>query len=319
MELDQFVEKNDKFEARSYRQYLSLESITYKRELLSRLNGSPVHDELLFIVLHQNIELWFLQALEESREARRLISQGEIRLAIDELNRITRIFGVLTTTWDVLATLRPREFWRFREFFGGASGFQSAQFRELEFSFGLRGDAERDLRIHGEEIKDEAACARLREELARPSLWDEVNRALSRQRFELPDEVLGREPSRPYPWPRAGSAVTGSDSEAGLERGCRAVEDAWLDIYSRRSEFPDLYDLGEELVDLSAAFSGWRFKHIMTVERFIGRLPGSAKDSDGVPYLLTTLDKRPFPELWSVRNRFNFWSDERYREDRPSA
>lgn len=328
MKTDQFMEKNGSFVARSYRQYLALESITSKRKFLSEINGGRVHDELLFILIHQNIELWFLQALEEAREARRLIAANELRLAIDELDRIGRIFSVLTVTWDVLATLRPREFWRFREFFGGASGFQSAQFRELEYAFGLRADFGRDIHIHAMEIGSKADCEKLWDELNRPSLWDEVNLALERNDqlkvalgqmgLALPTEVRDRDWTLPYPRKPSVRTTNADEEPAKGPTGYRAVEEAWFLIYSDRASFRDLYDLGEQLADLSAAFSSWRYKHIMTVERFIGRLPGSAKDSDGIPYLLTTLEKRPFPELWSVRSRFNRWSAKRYKEDEPS-
>lgn len=309
--------KKDKgnFVATNYKDYLYLDSIIYPRELASQANGGQVHDELLFIVIHQNIEIWFFQALEEAREARRLIRNGEIRLAIDELNRLTRIFAVLTVTWDVLATLRPREFWKFREFFGGASGFQSAQFRELEFALGLRGDADRDLLVHRRKVKDKAACQRLTEELGRPSLWDEVILALKRD-FDLPSEITDRNWRLPYPYP---VKIAGEEQGKGrVILGCRALEEAWIEIYSNRPKYIDLYDLGEQLLDLSAGLSNWRFKHIVTVERFIGRLPGSNRDSLGVPYLLQTLDKRAFPELWSVRDSFAKWSD-RYKDDRPST
>lgn len=285
--------------AKSYREYLALEHILNAgAQRLSDKDENKVHDETLFIIMHQTIELWFYQALEECREARDLIRADKIGSACEELERIARIFVVLTASWDVLATLRPGEFWKFRQYFGKASGFQSSQFREFEFSLGLRENATRDLKVH-KKLEDHDACQRLDGELNRPSLWDEVNLALGRAGFTLPAEITSRSWREPYPYPRQ----DGTGRAARIIKGCAKAEKAWLRIHAQRTKYADFYHLGERLLDISAAFSSWRYKHIVTVERFIGGLPGTG-GSPGVPYLLKTLEKRAFPELWSTRDRF---------------
>jgi tryptophan 2,3-dioxygenase len=264
------------------------------------------------------------------------------------LVRCRRIVDVLLTSWEVLATLRPREFWRFRKYFGNASGLQSAQFREIEFLLGLRHHSGHVRKIHREQDRTLAEIAaaeaaanasdgsvsarsgagaseqqdgtqrtaeaeawisahfqRLEEELARPSLWDEVLRALARHwKFKIPLELRERDWSEPYPYPRRRAGPESGGKSGEEEKGDPDVEEAWLSIFGYREDYACGYRLGEALLDLASSLALWRQKHILTVQRFIGDAPGSG-GTPGVPYLNATLRWRIFPELWSVQNRFS--------------
>jgi tryptophan 2,3-dioxygenase len=272
--------------------------------LLSDENKDPVHDELLFVIMHQSKELWFSQLIEDLDEARTEIRRHQFAEACMYLVRCRRIFEVLLTSWDVLATLRPREFWRFRRYFGDASGLQSAQFRQVEFTLGLRHHAATVTKRHEDEpARHEALLL----ELDRPSLWDEVVMALHNHLgFQISDTVGKRTSfSEPYPYPKWSDPAPG---EQRTQRrpdvlGDKSVEEAWLTVFGKRERFPSTYRLGETLLDLASALALWRFKHIQTVQRFIGDSIGSG--GFGVRYLTDTLKWRVFPELWSVQNRFN--------------
>ena len=243
----------------TYADYLALDDLLSAQRPLSDL-----HDEMLFIVIHQTKELWIKQMLHELGLAIRLIDQDSFAPAYKALARISRIQSVMTLSWDVLATLTPVDYLKFRDKLGTSSGFQSAQFRELEFRLGLKNAG---YLTHHEGT---AAHAKLAEALERPSLRDAALSALERAGF-----ALG-------------------------ERSDAAVSAAWLDVYRNADRWFDLYQLAEKLVDLDDALAGWRHKHVLTVERIIGNKRGTG-GSSGAAYLRSTLDKRIFPELWSLR------------------
>ncbi len=300
----------------TYGKYLQLGKILSATIPQSVLRTKPVHDENLFIVLHQTKELWFFQMLLELRAAREEIKRDGIDFACDYIERCTRIFDVLTITWEVLATLRPREFWKFRGFFGSASGLQSAQFREIEYLLGIRQGSAESLEYQEDNSKPREA---LEQELDRPSLWDEVIRALGRSALPLgksvPQDLLDRPWGQPYPYPRPKPEPEGASDQGKADgnappkeiKGDPVVEALWLSIYNKSDANRDWYRLGERLLDLAAHLAVWRAKHVATVERFIGGLRGSG--GKGVPYLLDTMKKRPFPELWSVRDHFEDWNE----------
>ena len=243
----------------TYADYLRLDTLLSAQQPLSNL-----HDEMLFIVIHQTKELWIKQMLHEVRLAIRLIDQDHFAPAYKALSRVSRIQSVMTLSWDVLATLTPVDYLKFRDKLGTSSGFQSAQFRELEFRLGLKDAA---YLTHHEGT---AAHAALRDALDQPSLRDAALDALERAGFPLEDR----------------SEVT--------------VAGAWLQVYRDADRWFELYQLAEKLVDLDDALASWRHKHVLTVERIIGNKRGTG-GSAGAAYLRSTLDKRLFPELWSLR------------------
>ena len=255
----------------TYGDYLGLGPLLAAQHPLSTL-----HDEQLFITIHQTKELWLRQAIAELRLAVGLIDADRPVHAYKALSRISRIQAVMTLSWDVLATMTPADYARFRHVLGSSSGFQSAQFREFEFRLGLKQGAH--LRHQGEGSAERRALA---DALAAPSLWDAANGALARAGFPLAAHIGERdwtEPHRPQP----------------------AIEDAWRQVYRDPERWWELYQLAEKLVDIDDALATWRHKHALTVERIIGRKTGTGGTS-GVDYLLSTVDKRAFPELWSLR------------------
>jgi tryptophan 2,3-dioxygenase len=255
----------------TYASYLDLD-----RVLGAQHPVSGAHDELLFIVIHQASELWLKLCLHELTAARDEIAADDLRPAFKMLARVARAQGQLISSWDVLATMTPSEYSAVRPHLGASSGFQSAQYRMVEFILGGR-DASH---VRSHEDTPEVAAA-LRAELARPSLYDEVLRLLVRRGFELPAAVLGRDLSQPY-------------------RASSEVEAAWAAIYADPEAYWDLYELAEKLVDLEYHFQRWRFGHLKTVERIIGFKRGTG-GTEGVPYLERVLKQGFFPELLSVR------------------
>jgi tryptophan 2,3-dioxygenase len=241
----------------SYADYLRLPDLLGAQQPLSSL-----HDEMLFIVIHQTKELWLKQMLHEVRLAIALVDGDRFAPAYKALSRVSRIQSVMTLSWDVLATLTPVDYAAFRDVLGTSSGFQSAQFRELEYRLGIKDP--RFLRYH----EGTAEGAMLEQALAEPSLWDAANAALAR---------------------------AGLPSENTDER-----RSAWLTVYRDSERWFDLYQLAEKLVDVDDALAGWRHKHVLTVERIIGSKMGTG-GSAGAQYLQSTLEKRAFPELWSLR------------------
>jgi len=242
----------------TYVDYLHLDALLSAQQPLSDL-----HDEMLFIVIHQTKELWLKQMLHEVGLACRLVRGDRFAEAYKALSRVSRIQSVMTLSWDVLATLTPVDYSAFRHVLGTSSGFQSSQFRELEYRLGIKDP--RYLEFHE---GGSAGHARLKAALDEPSLWDEANAALAR-----------------------GGFATGSPDE---------IRAAWLEVYRQAETHFELYQLAEKLVDVDDALAAWRHKHVLTVERIIGMKPGTG-GSAGAAYLRSTLDKRAFPELWSLR------------------
>ena len=243
-----------------YADYLKLNQLLSAQHPLSDL-----HDEMLFIVIHQTKELWMKQMLHELRLAIELVTADRFAEAYKSMARISRIQSVMTLSWDVLSTLTPVDYLAFRHVLGTSSGFQSEQFREIEFRLGLK-DA--NFVNHYQEGSSERAA--LQEALLAPSLREVSHEALERAGFNLGD------------------------------RSIEAIAQAWLEVYREAKRWFDLYELAEKLVDIDDALAAWRFKHVLTVERIIGNKPGTG-GSAGAPYLSSTLDKRVFPELWSLR------------------
>jgi tryptophan 2,3-dioxygenase len=233
----------------TYAHYLHLDELLGAQQPLSGL-----HDEMLFIVIHQAKELWLKQMLHEVALAISLVRANRFAEAYKALSRVSRIQSVMTLSWDVLATLTPVDYSAFRGVLGTSSGFQSAQFRELEFRLGVKDPKYLEFHEGGSE-----GHKRLVQALEEPSLWDEANAALER-------------------------------SEAS----------SWLEVYRQADRFFELYQLAEKLVDIDDALAAWRHKHVLTVERIIGMKTGTG-GSAGAAYLRSTLGKRAFPELWSLR------------------
>jgi tryptophan 2,3-dioxygenase len=236
------------------------------------------HDEMLFVIIHQTKELWLKEIIHDVLLAKRLIQAGDLEPAYKSLARVSRIQTVMTMSWDVLATMTPADYLSFREALGTSSGFQSHQFRTLEYLLGLK-DAS-FLSFHTERPE---ALAQLKSALEHPSLYDDALAQVAKRGLAIPADVLNRDVSQPYK-PSAG------------------VEDAWLQVYRNTDKYWELYQLAEKLVDLDDALLTWRHKHVITVERIIGMKRGTG-GTEGVGYLQKTLDRRCFPELWSVRTR----------------
>jgi len=249
-------------QAMTYGRYLALDQLLSAQHPLS-----DRHDELLFIIIHQTKELWLKQMIAELLPAKRLVRAGRLIEAYKGLARVSRIQAVMTLSWDVLATMTPSDYTRFRSVLGTSSGFQSDQFRAVETLLGLRGGG-----VPGPLTSAHAA---------EPSLWDDANAALAAAGFALPAEVLDREWPRPY-------------------APHDAVRAAWAEVYREPATHWDLYQLAEKLVDIDDALATWRHKHVLTVSRVIGGKPGTGGTA-GVPYLESTLSKRAFPELWALR------------------
>jgi tryptophan 2,3-dioxygenase len=244
----------------TYADYLKLDQLLSAQSPLSDL-----HDEMLFIVIHQTKELWMKEMLHELRLAVSLLGEDRFAPACKAMARVNRIQAVMTLSWDVLSTLTPVDYAKFRHVLGTSSGFQSAQFRELEFRLGIK-DA-RFLTHYPEGSSERASLAAALDE---PSLRDAAHDALARAGFNLGD------------------------------RSEEALADAWLQVYRDADRWFDLYELAEKLVDLDDSLASWRHKHVLTVERIIGNKRGTG-GSAGAPYLRSTLDKRVFPELWALR------------------
>jgi tryptophan 2,3-dioxygenase len=257
----------------TYGGYLTLDPLLSAQHPIS-----DHHDELLFIILHQTKELWLKQIIHELEVALALVRGDKLIEVHKNLSRVSRIQAVMTLSWDVLTTLTPTDYMQFRDVLGSSSGFQSAQFRRFEFMLGLKDGAH--LRYQSEGSPQHAALA---EALAAPSLWDEANAALARGGFALPAEALERDWSEPY-------------------RPSEAVEEAWAEVYRDTDRWWRFYQFAEKLVDVDDAMAAWRHKHVVTVERVIGLKRGTGGTA-GVPYLQSTLSKRAFPELWTLRTR----------------
>ncbi len=254
----------------SYGDYLHLDAILGAQHL-----QSDAHDELLFIIQHQTSELWMRLAIHELTAAREALGAADVRPAFKMLARVSRIFEQLNSAWDVLRTMTPADYTAFREALGQSSGFQSFQYRQIEFLLGNRNPAMLRPHAHRPEI-----AALLEAELTRPSLYDVALQALH-TRHPLPEAVLTRDRRLPH-----------SASED--------VAAAWAEVYRDPAAHWSLYELAEKLVDLEDYFRRWRFNHVTTVERVIGFKRGTG-GTGGVSYLKRMLEVELFPELWHLR------------------
>lgn len=255
----------------SYGDYLQLDAILHAQKPLS-----PAHDEMLFIVQHQTSELWMKLMLHELHAAIAHIARDDLAPAFKMLARVSRIIEQLVHAWDVLATMTPPEYSALRPYLAKSSGFQSHQYRCIEFAMGNKNAAMLQPHAHHPE---RAAIVRAAYEA--PSLYDECLRLLARRDLPVPDSHTERDWTRPY---------EASD----------AVEQAWLQVYRDPKAHWDLYQLGEELTDLEDSFRLWRFRHVTTVERVIGFKRGTG-GTGGVSYLRKMLDVVLFPEIWRLR------------------
>ena len=239
---------------------------------------SDDHDEMLFIIIHQASELWIKLLLHELTAAARFLREDSIEDALKILARVGRVQIQLIQSWDVLSTMTPHDYGRLRPHLGASSGFQSYQYRQLEFLLGNK-----DARLIDVHRDDQAQYALLRDTLAAPGLYDEALMLLARRGFAVPEDRIMRDWTEPY---------------VADER----VEAAWLGVYGDVDANWDLYDLAEKLVDVDDRFQQWRFRHLRTVERIIGFKRGTG-GSSGVPYLAKAMELRLFPELWSLRTK----------------
>jgi len=236
------------------------------------------HDEMLFIILHQTMELWMKQVLFEIDAAQTTIAESELVPAYKGLARVSRIQALMTQTWDILATMTPADYLGFRAILGTSSGFQSSQFRTLEYRLGLKDES--FLKFQEEGSAERRA---MEQALEKSSLYDETLAQLAKAGFAIPAEVLQR--------PRRAAYVPGD-----------AVEAAWIAVYRDPQKNWALYQLAEKLLDLDDALLTWRHKHALTVERVIGMKRGTG-GTEGVSYLQKTLGRRCFPEIWSLRTK----------------
>ncbi|QSN60768.1 tryptophan 2,3-dioxygenase [Caballeronia sp. M1242] len=255
----------------SYGDYLGLDSILTAQHPLS-----PDHNEMLFIVQHQTSELWMKLALYELRAALGAVHRDELPPAFKMLARVSRIFEQLVQAWNVLATMTPSEYTAMRPYLGASSGFQSHQYRQIEFMLGNKNAQMLKPHAHRPDVLGEVQGT-----LEAPSFYDEVIRLLARRGFEIDPARLERDWTQP----------TTHDA---------SVEAAWLAVYREPSKHWELYEMAEELVDLEDAFRQWRFRHVTTVERIIGFKQGTGGTA-GASYLRKMLDVVLFPELWHVR------------------
>jgi tryptophan 2,3-dioxygenase len=255
----------------SYGDYLRLDQV-----LDAQRPRSPDHNEMLFIVQHQTSELWMKLMLHELDAAIGHIAADRLAPAFKMLARVSRVMEQLVHAWDVLATMTPPEYSAIRPYLGHSSGFQSWQYRCIEFRLGNKNAAMLGPHRHRPE-----RLAQVQAAYEAPSLYDEALRLLARRGLPVPPSHTARDWTRPYV-------------------ASEAVEEAWLAVYRDPEHHWDLYQLGEELTDLEDAFRLWRFRHVTTVERVIGYKRGTGGTS-GVGYLRKMLDVVLFPEIWKLR------------------
>jgi tryptophan 2,3-dioxygenase len=257
--------------AMNYGSYLHLGTL-----LSAQVPISDHHDEMLFIIQHQTSELWMKLILHELRSAMTLIASDDLGPALKRLARIKHIQKQLTDQWSVLATLTPSEYAQFRGLLGHSSGFQSLQYRVMEFLLGNKNAAMLAVFRH-----DPTGQQQLREALESPSVYDEFLKFLARRGYPIPDRLLDRDWSSPH----------------SLDQD---LVEVFVNIYARPRDHWDVYETCEELVDIEDNFQTWRFRHMKTVERIIGYKRGTG-GSTGVPFLKRALDLTFFPELWAAR------------------
>ena len=257
--------------AMSYGDYLQLDKLLGAQNLLTN-----THDEMLFIIQHQTSELWMRLALHELGAARDAMHRDHLPPAFKMLSRVAKIFEQLNNAWDVLRTMTPSDYTAFRDDLGQSSGFQSWQYRLIEFTVGNRNSAMLRPHAHRADI-----VQKLEQELQRPSLYDEALQVLVRHEFSIDPDVLNRDLTQTH---------IINDS----------VMTAWEEVYRNPDKYWSLYELAEKLVDFEDYFRRWRFNHVTTVERVIGFKRGTG-GTGGVSYLKRMLEIELFPELWRVR------------------
>lgn len=255
----------------SYGDYLKLDAVLGAQAPLS-----DAHDEMLFIVQHQTSELWMKLALHELRVAAAGLENDDIRPCFKMFARVARIFEQLNSAWDVLRTMTPSDYLKFRDSLSKSSGFQSAQYREIEFLVGNKNATMLQPHAHVPHVHDH-----LKRCLEAPSLYDGVSALLARRGFDIPAELLDRDYSEPHV-------------------SHPALREAWRQIYADTATHWQLYELAEKLIDFEDYFRRWRFNHLLTVQRIIGSKRGTGGTS-GVAYLDRMLQVVLFPELWEVR------------------
>ncbi|GAA0413438.1 tryptophan 2,3-dioxygenase [Virgibacillus salarius] len=257
----------------TYGDYLQLDTL-----LSSQKRLSDHHDEMLFIIIHHVSELWLKLIIHETQAAIRAIQQGELQASFKMLARVSKIQSQIIQAWDVLSTLTPAEYMEFRDKLGNASGFQSYQYRLVEFVLGYKTPF--ILKIYE---KDPEVHQLLQDAYHAPGLYDVAIQALAKNGFSINPDILQRDFSKTY---------EKDDS----------VEQAWMTVYKNVDSHWDLYQLAEKLVDIEDWFQQWRFRHMKTVERIIGHKIGTG-GSSGVGYLKNVLDHYFFPELWEIRTK----------------
>lgn len=257
----------------TYSDYLKLDELL---SLQHPLSEDPEHDEMLFIIIHQVYELWFKEILHELEYAQRLLGDNDAPRLLHTLRRILTIFKTLVSQIDILETMTPLEFLSFRNYLESASGFQSFQFRELEFLLGVKNRARL---VHYPE--DSEGRRRLEQRYHQRTLWDDFLSYLARCGYEIPQEVLKRNITEPV-------------------QPCEDVQRMLIDIYR---DDPLNSQVCENLVDLDEGFQEWRYRHVKMVERTIGTKQGTG-GSAGVKYLARTLFNPAFPDLWAIRTDF---------------
>ena len=255
----------------SYGDYLCLDEV-----LGAQKPRTDAHDEMLFIIQHQTSELWMRLVIHEINAAREAIKTDQLQPAMKTLTRVSRIFEQLNSAWDVLRTMTPSDYTHFRRKLGQSSGFQSFQYRLIEYALGNRNQAMIKPHAHLPGV-----LAQLEAELAQPSLYDEALRLAARNGIAMPNEVLSRDVS------------TTHELHDGVTAG-------WKIVYEAPEKHWALYEVAEKLVDLEDYFRRWRFNHVTTVERVIGLKRGTG-GTGGTSYLRRMLDVELFPELWRVR------------------
>lgn len=260
-------------ERMTYGEYLHLDSLLSAQHRLS-----SHHDEMLFIIIHQVSELWMKLILHELHAAINALKTNELQAAFKMLARVSTTQKQIIQAWDVLATLTPSEYMEFRDQLGQASGFQSYQYRMVEFALGYKTG--HVLKIYE---KHPELHERLEEAFHAPSLYDAAIEKLATAGLPIQNELLQRDYTKLY------------------EKN-ESVEAAWATVYKDVDRYWDLYQLGEKLVDIEDSLQQWRFRHMKTVERIIGHKQGTG-GSSGVSYLKKVLDHRFFPELWDVRTK----------------
>jgi tryptophan 2,3-dioxygenase len=255
----------------SYSGYLSLDALLDCQNV-----RTDSHDEMMFMIIHQASELWMKLCVHEITGAMREVANDNLGAAFKMLSRVSRIQGQLRQSWAVLSTMTPSDYLGFRDELGQSSGFQSFQYREIEYALGNKNAALMEVHRNNPD-----RYQRLSDVLNAPSFYDLCLQHLARQGFDIPDNYLQRD------W-----------SEAYVP--CAEVEAAWAEVYAATDEHWQQYELAEKLVDLEHEFQMWRFSHMKTVERIIGYRRGTGGTS-GVAFLEKALSLRFFPELWTVR------------------